>query len=77
MWRDKAGCPQTCSPSPEHQEDDIAQPPCSAVGSRDQWAMGESHGQHFLETSPQSSTGLQSLEQGQQMFSVKTRGQVF
>lgn len=72
------GCvPAGLLPLPEHQEDDIAQPPCSAVGSRDQRTMGESHGQHFLETSPQSSTGLQSLEQGQQMFSVKTRGQVF
>lgn len=48
-WRDEAVCPQACFPSPEHQEDDIAQPPCSVMGSRDQWTMGESHGQHVQE----------------------------
>lgn len=49
MWRDKAVCPQACFLSPELQEDGIAQPPCSAMGSCDQWTVGESRGQRFQE----------------------------
>lgn len=49
VWRDKAVCPQACFLSPELQEDGIAQPPCSAMGSCDQWTVGESRGQRFQE----------------------------